>query len=97
MTTFNKINNPMYSAISSFTQNEDGSISANYVIGTGTDSDGTVTDFTPIVRENKWIEAEQAQIIASKPLVKEDIGKTPNCIMLDRIYAYLKESGQIVI
>ncbi len=33
----------------------------------------------------------------SKPLTKDDIGKTTEQIELERIYAYLKENGQIVI
>nr|DAR82228.1 MAG TPA: hypothetical protein [Caudoviricetes sp.] len=33
----------------------------------------------------------------SKPLTKDDIGKTTEQIELARIYAYLKENGQIVI
>ena len=48
MTTFNKILNPMYSVIAAYSKQEDGSINAKYVLGTGTDNDGAVTDFTPV-------------------------------------------------
>ena len=36
MTTFNKILNPMYSVIAAYSRQEDGSINAKYVLGTGT-------------------------------------------------------------
>ena len=97
MTTFNKILNPMYSAISAFSISEDGSINATYVVGTGEDSEGSVTNFTPIISAYKYMNNEQAQQIINAPLAKEDIGKTPNQIMLDRIYNYLKSTGEIVV
>lgn len=97
MTTFNKILNPMYSAIASYSTQEDGSINAKYVIGTGTDNDGVVTDFTPIISEYKWIDAEAAKAINEAPFTKDDIGKTPTQIMLSRIYNYLKETQQIYV
>ena len=97
MSTFNKILNPMYSAIAAYSTQEDGSINVKYVIGTGTDNNGSVTDFTPIISEYKWIDATAAKAITDAPFAKDDIGKTPTQIMVSRIYAYLKESGQIVI
>ncbi|PRM16239.1 hypothetical protein BV002_00483 [Haemophilus influenzae] len=97
MTTFNKILNPMYSVIAAYSKQEDGSINAKYVLGTGTDNNGAVTDFTPIISEYKWIDAESARKILGTPLTKDDIGKTTEQIDLDRIYTYLKEQGQIVI
>jgi len=97
MTTFNKILNPMYSAIAAYSKQEDGSINAKYVLGTGEDSDGSVTNFVPIISDYKWIDAVAAKELMSKPLTKDDIGKTTEQIDLDRIYAYLKENGQIVI
>lgn len=97
MTTFNKILAPMYSAIASYSTQDDGSINAKYVVGTGTENDGAVTDFTPIISEYKWIDAQAAEGINNAPLTKEDLGKTPTQIMLARIYAYLKEVGQIVV
>ena len=97
MTTFNKILNPVYSAIASYSIQDDGSINAKYVIGTGTESDGTVTDFTQIVSEYKWIDAQAAESINSAPLAKDDIGKTPQQIMLDRIYKHLTDTNQIVV
>ena len=97
MTTFNKILNPMYSVIAAYSRQEDGSINAKYVLGTGTDNDGAVTDFTPIISEYKWIDALAAKELMSKPLTKDDLGKTTEEIDLERIYSYLKENGQIVI
>ena len=97
MTTFNKILNPMYSVIAAYSKQEDGSINAKYVLGTGTDNDGAVTDFTPIISEYKWIDPTAAKSIFGKPLTQDDIGKTMDQLYLDRIYAYLKEQGQIVI
>ena len=96
MTTFNKILNPMYSAIAAYSKQEDGSINAKYVLGTGEDSDGSVTNFTPIISDYKWIDAAAKELM-NKPLTKDDIGKTTEQIELARIYAYLKENGQIVI
>ena len=97
MATFNKILNPMYSCIASFSTQDDGSINAKYVIGTGEDSDGEITNFTAIIESYKYIDAVNAKTISEAPLTKDDLGKSPNCIMLDRIYKYLKESGQIVV
>ena len=97
MTTFNKILNPMYSVIAAYSRQEDGSINAKYVLGTGTDNDGVITDFTPITSEYKWIDPTAAKSIIGQPLTQDDIGKTTEQIDLDRIYAYLKEQGQIVI
>lgn len=97
MPTFNKILNPMYSVIAAYSRQEDGSINAKYVLGTGTDNDGAVTDFTPIISEYKWIDALAAKELMSKPLTKDDLGKTTEEIDLERIYSYLKENGQIVI
>ena len=56
-----------------------------------------MTNFTPIISEYKWIDAVAAKELMSKPLTKDDIGKTTEQIDPDRIYAYLKENGQIVI
>lgn len=97
MTTFNKILDPMYSVIATYSKQEDGSINAKYVLGTGTDNDGAVTDFTPIISEYKWIDLTAAKSIFGQPLTQDDIGKTMDQLYLDRIYAYLKEQGQIVI
>ena len=97
MTTFNKILNPMYSVIAAYSKQEDGSINAKYVLGTGTDNDGAVTDFTPIISEYKWIAPAAAKSIFGQPLTQDDIGKTMEEINLARIYAYLKEQGQIII
>ena len=87
----------MYSVIAAYSRQEDGSINAKYVLGTGTDNDGAVTDFTPIISEYKWIDALAAKELMSKPLTKDDLGKTTEEIDLERIYSYLKENGQIVI
>ena len=87
----------MYSVIAAYSRQEDGSINAKYVLGTGTDNDGAVTDFTPIISEYKWIDALAEKELMSKPLTKDDLGKTTEEIDLERIYSYLKENGQIVI
>ncbi len=97
MTTFNKILNPVYSAITACVKQEDGSVSVKYVIGTGSDSGDTVTNFTPITTEYKWIDAEIAKSVLDKPLTKDDIGKTTEQLDIERVYIYLKESGQIVV
>lgn len=97
MTTFNKILNPMYSAIASYSTQDDGSLNAKYVVGTGEDIDGEVTNFVVITSEYKYIDAQSAKTIIEAPLTKECIGKTPTQIMLDRIYNHLKETGQIVV
>ncbi|EEY11253.1 TPA: hypothetical protein PWY45_001525 [Mannheimia haemolytica] len=97
MTTFNKILNPMYSTIASYSTQDDGSLNAKYVVGTGEESDGAVTKFVTITSEYKYIDAQSAKAITDAPLTKEDIGKTPTQIMLGRIYNHLKETGQIVV
>ena len=97
MATFNEVLNPMYSVIAAYSKQEDGSINAKYVLGTGTDNDGEVTDFTPIISEYKWIDPTAAKSIFGQPLTQDDIGKTTEQIELERIYAHLKEQGQIVI
>lgn len=97
MTTFNKILNPIYSTIASYSTQDDGSLNAKYVVGTGDDNDGTVTNFVTITSEYKYIDSESAKSITESPLTKEDIGKTPAQIMLDRIYNHLKATGQIVV
>ncbi|HDL4147117.1 TPA: hypothetical protein PW720_002685, partial [Mannheimia haemolytica] len=55
MTTFNKILNPMYSTIASYSTQDDGSLNAKYVVGTGDDTDGEVTNFVIITSEYKYI------------------------------------------
>ncbi|MFA9489177.1 MULTISPECIES: hypothetical protein [unclassified Mannheimia] len=97
MTTFNKILNPMYSTIASYSTQDDGSLNAKYVVGTGDDTDGEVTNFVIITSEYKYIDSQSAKTITDAPLAKEDIGKTPTQIMLGRIYNHLKETGQIVV
>lgn len=97
MTTFNKILNPMYSCIASFSTQDDGSINAKYIVGTGDDNEGSVTNFTPIIESYKYIGSAEAKAISEAPLTKDDLGKSPTCIMLDRIYKHLKESGQIIV
>lgn len=94
---FNKVNNPIYTTISNYTLNDDGSISAKYIVGTGTDQDGQVVDFITICETYKYIASEQAQALINAPMTKDDLGKTPNDIMLSRIYDYLKTNNEIVI
>ncbi|QIM65279.1 hypothetical protein [Frederiksenia canicola] len=92
---FNKILSPVYSAVTAFAMNPDGTISATYVIGTGTDNDGQVTDFTPLVTEYKYLDQEQSQQIFMAPMKKEDIGKPFQDLMLGKIYSYLRENNLV--
>lgn len=94
---FNKVSNPIYTAIQNYSFSEDGSISAKYTVGTGNDQDGTITDFIPICETYKHIESDVVQSLINKPLSTEDNGKSPNEIIVNRIYQYLKEIGEIVV
>ena len=60
----------MYSAIAAYSKQEDGSINAKYVLGTGEDSDGSVTNFTPIISDYKWIDAVAAKFRSHLCLLK---------------------------
>ena len=46
MATFNKILTPVYSTISGFSTNQDGSMNVTYAIGTETEEDGVITEFS---------------------------------------------------
>lgn len=94
---FNKILNPMYSTIANYSIQDDGSLTAKYVVGTGEENDGSVTNFVIITSEYKNIDGEFAKTIINTPLATDDLGKTPNEIILDRIYKHLKEIGEIVV
>lgn len=94
---FNKVNNPIYTTITHFSHQEDNSISAKYVVGTGDDKDGQITNFVVMCETYKYIPADKALELTNAPMTKDDLGKTPNEIMLDRIYQYLKETNEIVI
>lgn len=93
----NQINQPVFTTITSYSTQDDGSLNAKYVVGTGDDADGTVTNFVIITSEYKYIDAQSAKAITDAPLTKDDLGKTPTQIMLGRIYTHLKETGQIVV
>ncbi len=75
MTTFNKILNPMYSTIASYSTQDDGSLNAKYVVGTGDDTDGEVTNFVIITSEYKYIDAQSAKAITDAPLTKRILAK----------------------
>lgn len=92
---FNKINQPVYTAVANYSTQSDGSISARYIIGTATTED--LSDFQLICESWKHVSAEHAKKLLDLPLTKDDLGKTPNQIMLDRIYTHLKETGEIVV
>lgn len=94
---FNKVNNPIYTTITHYTQQEDNSISAKYVVGTGEDQDGQIVNFVVICESYKYIPANKALELVNTPLTQDDLGKAPQEIMLDRIYKYLKEANEIVI
>ena len=97
MTTFNKILNPVYSTIAGFSANSDGSINVTYQIGTGTESEGVITEFIPLVTEYKYLDSQQSAQIMMQTLTKEDIGKSFQDLMLGRIYSYMKEQGIIQV
>ena len=65
MATFNKILNPVYSTISGFTMNSDGSMNVTYAIGTGTEEAEQITEFRPLVTEYKYLDSTQAHAICS--------------------------------
>lgn len=94
----NKINQPVFTAVSNYSTSDDGSINARYIVGTGNLSDtGDVPDFQLICESWKYVSAEDAKELMNKPLTADDLGKSPNEIMLSRIYTHLKEKGEIVI
>lgn len=97
MATFNKILNPVYSTISGFTMNSDGSMNVTYAIGVGTEDEGQISEFRPLVTEYKYLDANQAHTIMFAPLTKEDMGKSFQDIILARIYNYMKEQGIIEV
>lgn len=97
MATFNKILTPVYSTISGFTMNSDGSMNVTYAIGTGTEEAEQMTEFRPLVTEYKYLDASQSHTIMFAPLTKDDIGKSFQDLMLSRIYNYMKEQGMIEV
>lgn len=92
---FNKINQPVYTAVTNYSTQSDGSISARYVVGTGASED--LSDFQLICESWKHVSTEHAKELLDQPLTADDLGKTPNDIMLSRIYTHLKKIGEIVI
>lgn len=97
MSTFNKINQPVYTTLQGYSVLSDGSIQIEHIIGVGEDTDGEMKNFTRISSQWLTIQAGQAQELLNQPLSKDDIGKTPNEIMLDRIYNHLKSTNEIVV
>lgn len=94
---FNKINQPVYTGVANYATADDGSISAKYVVGTGRDEEGEIVDFVPICETYKYIPVDKASELLNTPMKKDDLGKTPNEVMLGRIYDYLKANNEIVI
>ena len=92
---FNKINQPVYTAVTNYSTQYDGSISVRYIISIDKSED--LSNFQLICESWKSVSAEQAKELLDRPLTKEDIGKTPNQIILDLIYTHLKEVGEILI
>lgn len=90
-----KILNPVYAAVTSFSINADGTLSATYQIGTGVENDGQVSEFSPLISEYQYLTQEQAQQLLNVPLTKDDIGKSYQDVMLSRIYTFLQEQGMI--
>ena len=97
MTTFNKILTPVYSTISGFSMNQDGSMNVTYAIGTGTEEDGEVTEFNPLITEYKYLDSSQAMNVMTAPMTKDDIGKSFQDIMIGRIYNYMREVGMVQV
>lgn len=92
---FNKINQPVYTAIANYSTQSDDSISVRYIVGTGASED--LSDFQLICESWKYVSAEHARELLDQPLTADDLGKTPNEIILGRIYDYLKANNEIVI
>lgn len=96
MTTFNKILNPLYSTIAGFNMDQSGSLNVVYQIGTATENEeNQVTEFSPIVTEYKYLDAQQTMAIMMTPLKKEDIGKSFQELMIGRIYDYMLNNNII--
>lgn len=93
---FHKIENPIYTLIENYAILDGNQIQAKYVVGTGEEKDGKLTNFAPLATEFKYINGEQAQALQNAPLTADDIGKTPTEIMIDRIYNHLKTTGEIL-
>lgn len=91
----NKIDQPVFTAVANYSTQSDGSLSVRYIVGTGKTED--FSDFQLICESWKHVTAEQAKELMDKPLSTDDLGKSPNQIMLDRIYTHLKEVGEILI
>lgn len=91
----NRIEQPVYTAVANYSTQSDGSLSVRYIVGTGKSDD--VSDFQLLCESWKHIPAEKATILTEQPLTADDLGKSPNQIMLDRIYTHLKEVGEILV
>lgn len=93
----------VYHGISSFYQNSDSSISVDYKLGifltrlSPTETGESIEEqyFEELSTQNFYIDSYSSQEILSKPLTKEDIGKTPNEITISRIEEYLRNTNQI--
>lgn len=97
MNTFNRIEQNVYTTLKSPSFLSDGSVQVEYVIGIGTEEDDKLGDFRQLASQWFTIEQTKADEIANAPLTKDDLGKSPNQILLDRFYNYLKETGSILI
>ena len=97
MATFNKILNPVYSAISGFTMNSDGSMNVTYAIGTGTEEAEQITEFRPLVTEYKYLDSTQAHAIMFAPLTQGDIVNPSNITLTHKptYRSYKGEQGKI--
>lgn len=97
MTTYNKLNQSVYTTLKSHSFSADGSVQVEYAVGVGTETENGLQDFQQLA--SQWFNIEQgvATDLANAPLTKDDLGKSPTDILLDRFYNYLKESGTILI
>ncbi|MCK3657210.1 hypothetical protein A4G18_00365 [Pasteurellaceae bacterium Pebbles2] len=95
--TFNKIEQSVYTTLTNFTQLDDGSIQLKYVVGVGSDQDGEIQNFSQLSEVYKYINSEQATELNNIALTKDDLGKTPQEILMRRCYEYLKSVGEILV
>lgn len=95
---FSKIETQLYATIDECVVSNDGTqITARYSIGTGEETNGTLTNYQPIIIEYKYINGEEAEKLINYPITKDDLGKLPNDIMRDRVYKYLKSINAIAV
>lgn len=92
---YKPIETQLYHAITEF-YTASGSTNVTYKIGTFVKQpESEELYFEELLQKNFWIDNENTERLNNQPLTKEDIGKTPNEIMLSRIEAYLRSTGEL--